>query len=86
VKVHLLDSSEPLREGVNLTALCGAEVPKAHLLFRNDWERGECTPALDRACSKCMGAAMEPRAFRYTYGILSGEEALRYRIVPSEEA
>jgi hypothetical protein len=80
-KVHLRDSDVPLKEGSDLIAMCGTEVPKAaFVLMWNESEAGLLFPnSLSRFCKKCVLANIEPAAVpRYWYGILPGEETVQH--------
>lgn len=81
MKTHLADSSVPLKEGSELTAICGAVIKDAAFVFMWDdltvnvrafsgvtWVKG--------LCSQCKKIQVKQR---YIYGIASGEEMKQRR-------
>jgi hypothetical protein len=84
VKVHLLDTNEPMREGEDVKANCGAVIPGARAAFMWDGEVVGDDFVLDgpfkaKLCRKCLDIEDPPGTplQRYAYGIVSGEEAMQ---------
>ena len=78
IKLHLLDSDAPHAEGTDVVVNCGATVKSAVALRANDWAEGQCGEWLDRmnVCQRCRLKAMEPKAARYTYRLVPGQQGL----------
>lgn len=80
MRVHLLDSAEPLKEGTDLTANCSSLVPKAAFAFMVDIQSlGPDSINLSAntllLCSTCIqGLAHRGPSKRYCYGIVAGQE------------
>lgn len=74
-KAHLADSMEPLREGSDLTANCGAVVPKAQFVFLWDNENYPefLSVSMTRICQRCAGSDLDRK---YIYGIVPAQEVL----------
>jgi hypothetical protein len=72
---HFCDVDEPLKEGVDLQANCGARVAKAHFIFLwdNDLVPEFLSVSMTRLCPRC---ARLPLNRKYVYGIAAGEEML----------
>ena len=77
-KVHLLDCSEPIREGMDVRVNCGLVLPKARAIAIVDWtEYGahlSVTRDVCRNCLKVLGARDESVP-RYSYALVSGQES-----------
>ena len=75
IKTHLADSAEPLKEGVSLTAICGAVVPDAAFVFMWDdvVDIDLLLASLKGCCRQCT-REFPNRTGCYLYGIRSGEE------------
>jgi hypothetical protein len=75
MKLHLITSEEPPKNGETLTAVCGAEVPNARTVFwwDDDFEPiwGEFVFSY-RPCSKCVSMDLGKR---YIAGVLSGQDS-----------
>lgn len=85
MKTHLADSSAPLKEGSELTAICGAVIANAVFVFMWDGDivggnGTEVAAAISSAigmCRKCVKT--EKELDRYIYGICAGEEMKQRR-------
>jgi len=70
MKAHLLDSDDPLREGLEYIALCGKRVPDSSFVFMLDVDAESCNfyDSLNslNTCPKCLNVEIEKR---YVYGI-----------------
>jgi hypothetical protein len=79
-RVCLLDSDEPLKAGLDYTALCGKTMQKAEFVCR--WEMGKLTETPMSTivfCKKCQVkcAEMAPCMDRcYLYGMVAGQEGM----------
>lgn len=91
MRVHLLDSAEPLKEGTDLTANCSSLVPKAAFAFMVDIQSlgpdsinfGANTLML---CADCIqGLANRGPSRRYCYGIIAGQESKQIPFVQLED-
>lgn len=74
MKAHLISSNEPLPEGEDRTAACGADVPKAVFLFQWDFAVDDSIDVWSTwcGCRRCLG---DPLDGRYLYVILPGQES-----------
>jgi hypothetical protein len=74
MKAHLIDSDEPLREGITYTALCGAVVRDATFVFFFNDDATNFRESLNtlNTCRHCIDLEIEKR---YVYGILPAEHA-----------
>lgn len=74
MKSHLLDSEEPLREGLPYVAVCGLEVKDAvfPFIFDADMVGQRAYEAMNKLqiCSDCLKQTWEGR---YLYGLLPGQ-------------
>ena len=72
MKVHLIDSDDPLESGQNFEANCGEKIDKAEFRFRVDLLEDD-EPEVNAliCCVKCRGTRL---AKRYIYGCVSGQE------------
>ena len=75
MKVHLLDSNEPMKEGDDLTALCCQFIPKAAFLFVFDTGLGGA--ATFNSLLTCRQCREAQTGKRYLYGIAAGELVTR---------
>lgn len=85
-RAHLITSPEPLKEGTNMQALCGAQVPQARFLFMwLDFKSDPLPLFSTRICQKCNGQFLttpvcfgpDRRAgWLYLYGILDCQSYL----------
>ena len=83
MKAHLKDSSDPIRQGLNVTANCGKEIPNAYFVFIWD-DAGLDVTVFDQPASLrgiCKDCKI-PWETRMRYGILPGQEALSSDEVP----
>ena len=74
MKAHVIESEDPLREGADITALCGALVSKA--VFAYMWNSSiapEFVAALT-TLNTCRSCYRQFLSKRYIYGILPGAE------------
>lgn len=77
MKAHLRDSDDPLVEGRDQTANCGAKVSSVKFVFfwdassslKFEWE------TLFGCCVKCRQLPPSGKEGRYIYGIVNGEES-----------
>ena len=83
MKIHLLDSDEPLLAGKNHVALCGTEVPSAYFVFGCDTNFAKTPESWNsfQDCRKCNDFLMSRR---YQYGMISGEESVRHEVAEEE--
>lgn len=75
-KLHLANSSEPLKLGTTLEALCLKEIPYAQAKFMWDSSCGGRIDSLINSISVCAKCLREPSADRYLYGICAGQESV----------
>ena len=75
MKVHLLDSNEPLQEGQDYTALCSKFIKAAqfHFTFDTSFGLGEVLSSL-QSCNDCRE---HQTGKRYLYGLISGQEEVQ---------
>jgi hypothetical protein len=80
MKAHLLDSDDPLREGLTYKALCGKEVKDSSFVFMFDVDAESCNfyDSLNKlnTCGKCLDITIEKR---YVYGVVQAQ-------IPRDEA
>jgi hypothetical protein len=74
MKAHLIDSAEPLKEGISYLALCGECVPRVRFVFFWDGDELDFYPEIHTrgVCAKCRDVQSHER---YVYGIVNGQEA-----------
>lgn len=80
MKTHLADSSVPLKEGSELTAICGAVIKDAAFVFM--WDDAEILTSISgylRLSASCRKCKATPKSGRYIYGIVHGEEMKQRR-------
>jgi hypothetical protein len=72
---HFCDSDEPLKEGFDIIANCGALVPNAEFVFlwNNDEFPEFLSVSMTRICRTCAQLELEKR---YVYGIIAAQEIL----------
>lgn len=75
MKAHLADSNTPLKEGSDILANCGAQVPNGRFVFlwNNDEYPEFLSVSMTRICHKCAELELEKK---YVYGVVSGQEAM----------
>lgn len=76
MKIHICDRPEPLREGMNVAAKCGALVEKAAAAFMFDFQAmGKPVDIPQRGMCKWCCNVIEEKGFSadsvYVYGIVS---------------
>ena len=76
MKAHLVSSDDPLREGLKLFAICGAEVPNAvfQFFFRDDVYEFSQSLSTINTCEKCINA-QRYLVGRFVYGIVSAKKS-----------
>ena len=76
MKTHLANSSEPLKEGTKILAICGAFVPNAKFVFMWDETQMGAPVTLDEytmlICRTCCKTELSEA---YTYGIREPKKA-----------
>ncbi len=75
MKIHLVTSNEPLKDGEDITANCGSKVPKAALKYWFDLSEEDA--AFLNSLKTCRGCyATKTKRGRYLSGVVSGQEAM----------
>jgi hypothetical protein len=77
MKCHIYVANDPIKEGEDLTALCGSTVPKARFEFWFDAEgRAAAEIMMNLSSISTCGACLRTETKgRYFYGVIPGQEA-----------
>lgn len=86
MKAHIFCSTEPMRERLDRTAMCGEIVPCAVWVYHFNSEQNREFLGAISAVNTCIKCFRAPWPDGYIYGMVSAEEADAQRVEEAEVA